>query len=100
MKILSILTLLFTILLMVSALSESVKNPQKKLKKGVWFGMFPLSLMVTIFCTINLLLPYPQQQMVDGQNVSILLFLFSCLMFGIATKFKSGSGITWTKQQP
>lgn len=99
MNFLIILIVVLSFLLMGAALSECEKSPQKQLKIGVWFGMFPLFLMVSIFSLVNLLVPNPHPFIVEGQNISILFFLFSCLMFGIATKFKSGSGAKWSNQQ-
>ena len=85
-------------LMMGAALSESTKKPQKQLEKGVWLGMFPLFLLVTIFTTINLMLPNIQPFIVAGQNISILFFLFSCLLFGLATRFNKGSASKWSTQ--
>lgn len=76
---------------MGAAVTESLEKPQKQLEKGVWLSMFPLFLLVTMFTTINLILPYHLPFIVAVQNISILLFLFSCLLYGIATKFNKGS---------
>ncbi|MEK5149076.1 MULTISPECIES: hypothetical protein [unclassified Psychrobacillus] len=91
MKLLLLAILLFSILMMGAALTESLNKPKKQLEKGVWLSMFPLFLLVTIFTTVNLVLPFHQPFIEAGQNISILLFLFSCLIFEMAFRFKKGS---------
>lgn len=98
-KLLVILILLFSFLMMGAAITACLKDSQKHLEKGVWFGMFPLFILVTIFCTVNLIIPEVQPFIVVGQNISVLFFLFTCMLFGLATKFTREGATNWTLQQ-
>lgn len=99
MKLLIILILLLSILMMGAALKTCIKEPHEHLEKGVWLGMFPLFILVTIFCTVNLIIPKDQPFITVGQNISILFYLFSCMLFGLSTKFTKERLTNWSLQQ-
>lgn len=84
MKLILIVILLLSSLLMEAAISKWLKDPQKHLRKGLWFGMFPTYVFVIIFTSVSLFVPIDQLFITACRNISILFYLFTSFLFGLS----------------
>lgn len=87
MKLLFIIILLLSSLLMEAAVSKWLREPHNHLRKGLWFGLFPTYVLVTIFTIDSLLVSTEPFLLTAARNISMIFFLFSCMLFGLSIKF-------------